>query len=482
MSESVLLEALLKNPTETEWLEFKHNNSNERQIGEYISALSNAAALAGQRNGYLVWGVEDASRKVLGTTFNPQQSRVGNELLEPWLSRLLTPRLDFRFSSFEREGLTVVLLEVPAARQMPTRFEGAEYVRVGSTKKNLKDHPEKERALWDLFRQTPFELDVALPDVDGTRMLELLDYPAYFSMTHQPLPESRTGIIEKFQTERFLFRRANGRFDITNLGALLFVRELAEFPRLGRKALRVVFYKGINRIETEREQMGSRGYAVGYAGAIKYLNERLPRNEHVGQALRNEVAMYPELALRELVANALIHQDFSIPGAGPIVEVFSDRIEVGNPGVPLNDLQRLLDLPPRSRNESLAALMRRLGVCEERGSGIDKVIHEIERYQLPPPDFRVAGDNTLAVLFAPKKLTSMSPADRIRACYQHACLMYVSNQRMNNTSLRKRFGVDPANAASMSRYFNEALKAGVIRIGNPESKSTKDRWYLPAWA
>ena len=482
MSESVLLEALLKNPMETEWLEFKHNKGNERQIGEYISALSNAAALAGQRNGYLVWGVEDTSRKVLGTTFNPQQARVGNELLEPWLSRLLTPRLDFRFSSFEKDGLTVVLLEVPAARQMPTRFEGAEYVRVGSTKKNLKDHPEKERALWDLFRQTPFELDVALPDVDGTRMLELLDYPAYFSMTHQPLPESRTGIIEKFQAERFLLSRANGRFDITNLGALLFARELAEFPRLGRKALRVVFYKGINRIETEREQVGSRGYAVGYAGAIKYLNERLPRNEHVGQALRNEVAMYPELALRELVANALIHQDFSIPGAGPIVEVFSDRIEVGNPGVPLNDLQRLLDLPPRSRNESLAAVMRRLGVCEERGSGIDKVIHEIERYQLPPPDFRVAGDNTLAVLFAPKKLTSMSPADRIRACYQHACLMYVSNQRMNNTSLRKRFGVDPANAASMSRYFNEALKAGVIRIGNPASKSTKDRWYLPAWA
>ena len=482
MSESVLLEALLKNPMETEWLEFKHNKGNERQIGEYISALSNAAALAGQRNGYLVWGVEDTSRKVLGTTFNPQQARVGNELLEPWLSRLLTPRLDFRFSSFEKEGLSVVLLEVPAARQMPTRFEGAEYVRVGSTKKNLKDHPEKERALWDLFRQTPFELDVALPDVDGTRMLELLDYPAYFSMTHQPLPESRTGIIEKFQAERFLLSRANGRFDITNLGALLFARELAEFPRLGRKALRVVFYKGINRIETEREQRGSRGYAVGYAGAIKYLNERLPRNEHVGQALRNEVAMYPELALRELVANALIHQDFSIPGAGPMVEVFSDRIEVGNPGVPLNDLQRLLDLPPRSRNESLAAVMRRLGVCEERGSGIDKVIHEIERYQLPPPDFRVAGDNTVAVLFAPKKLTSMSPADRIRACYQHACLMYVSNQRMNNTSLRNRFGVDPANAASMSRYFNEALKAGVIRIGNPESKSTKDRWYLPAWA
>lgn len=482
MNESVLLDALLKNPHETEWLEFKHNNADPREIGEYISALSNAAALAGQRNGYVVWGVEDASRKVIGTTFNPQQTKIGNELLEPWLSRLLTPRLDFRFFCFDKGGLNLVLLEIPAARQMPSRFESTEFIRVGSTKKSLKDHPEKERALWELFRQTPFELDVALPDVDATKVLELLDYPAYFSMTEQPLPEGRVGIIAKLQAERFVLPRVNGRFDITNLGALLFARELAEFSRLGRKALRVVFYKGVNRVETEREQTGTRGYAVGYAGAIKYLNERLPRNEHIGQALRKEVAVYPELALRELVANALIHQDFSIAGAGPLVEVFSDRVEVSNPGVPLNDLQRLLDLPPRSRNEALAAMMRRLGVCEERGSGIDKVIHEIERYQLPPPDFRVAGDNTQAVLFAPQKLTSMKPIDRIRACYQHACLMYVSNQRMSNVTLRARFGVDAANAASMSRYFNEALKAGVIRIGNPDSKSTKDRWYLPAWA
>lgn len=192
--------------------------------------------------------------------------------------------------------------------------------------------------------------------------------------------------------------------------------------------------------------------------------------------------MYPELALREMVANALIHQDLRISGAGPMVEVFTDRIEISNPGAPLNDLQRLLDLPPRSRNEALASFMRRIGVCEERGSGIDKVIFEIEKYQLPPPDFRIAGDNTVAVLFAPKRHTAMDATERVRACYQHACLMYVSNQRMTNASLRTRFGIEAANAATVSRFLGEALKSGVIRLGDPEGKSTKDRWYLPAWA
>lgn len=482
MTDLALLQALLALPAETEWVEFKHNKAEPQEIGEYISALSNAAALVGQRSAYLVWGIENASHQLLGTGFEPQTARVGNELLELWLSRMLTPRLDFKFSTLQAGQHRVVILEIPASRQMPTRFSGAEYVRIGSAKTNLKDHPEKERALWNLFGQTPFELDIALPDVDAQRVLDVLDYPSYFSMTNQPLPEGRSGIVEKLVAERFLLQRVNRRYDVTNLGALLFAKDLADFGMLRRKALRVVFYKGINRVETEREQTGTRGYAVGYLGAVKYLHDRLPLNEHIGQALRREVAMYPELALRELIANALIHQDFSISGAGPMVEVFSDRIEITNPGVPLNDLQRLMDLPPRSRNEALAAVMRRLKICEERGSGIDKVIHEIERYQLPPPDFRIAGDNTVAVLFAPMKLTSMRSVDRIRACYQHACLLHVSGQRMTNSSLRTRFGLDASNAASTSRYFGEALKAKVIRIGNPESKSTKDRWYLPIWA
>jgi ATP-dependent DNA helicase RecG len=482
MSDVALLEALLNQPAECEWLEFKHNKADSQEIGEYISALSNSATLLRQRSAYIVWGIEDGTHQLLGTTFDPQSAKEGNEPLESWLSRILTPRLDFKFSNLAMGLRKVVILEIPAARQMPTRFSGTEYVRVGSAKKSLKDYPEKERALWELFKQTPFELDVALADIDAQRVLDVLDYPSYFSLTEQPLPEGRSGILDKLVVERFIQLRTNQRYDVTNLGALLFARDLADFGKLTRKALRIIFYKGNSRIDAEREQTGARGYAVGYAGAVKYLLDRLPSNELIEQALRKDVAMYPELALRELVANALIHQDFSIGGSGPLVEVFSDRIEVSNPGVPLNDLQRLMDLPPRSRNEALAAVMRRLRICEERGSGIDRVIHEIERYQLPPPDFRIGGDNTIAVLFAPMKLTTMNPADRIRACYQHACLMYVSNQRMNNSSLRKRFGLDASNAASTSRYFAEALKAKVIRIGNPESKSTKDRWYLPGWA
>ena len=171
-----------------------------------------------------------------------------------------------------------------------------------------------------------------------------------------------------------------------------------------RKAVRVIQYHGKDRTETIREQEGGKGYASGFEGLIGYIDGILPTNEVVGKALRKTVPMFPELAIREVVANALIHQDFFVTGAGPMIEIFDDRIEITNPGEPLVDTQRFLDSPPRSRNETLASLMRRVGICEERGSGIDKVVFQVELYQLPAPLFEVPPGSTRVVLFSHKSV------------------------------------------------------------------------------
>ena len=189
--------------------------------------------------------------------------------------------------------------------------------------------------------------------------------------------------------DKLIARCEAGGWNITNLGAILFAMSLKRFPGLQRKAMRVIQYKGDGRIETLKEQEGVRGYATGFQGLIGYINELLPSNEVIGQALRRTVPMFPELAVRELVANALIHQDFSVTGAGPMVEIFDNRIEITNPGRPLVDTQRFLDMPPQSRNETLASLARRFGICEERGSGIDKVVAQMELFQLPAPLLRL---------------------------------------------------------------------------------------------
>lgn len=211
------------------------------------------------------------------------------------------------------------------------------------------------------------------------------------------------------------------------------------------QANNTIQYRGTGRVETKREQVGSKGYTSGFEGLIGFINGLLPSNEVIDQALRRTMPMFPELAVRELVANALIHQDFFVTGTGPTVEIFDDRIEITNPGEPIVDIQRFVDTPPKSRNEGITSLMRRFRICEERGSGIDKVVFQVELFQLPAPLFEVPKGFTRAVLFAHKTLSAMDKADRVRACYLHACLKRVARDYLTNASLRERFGIDEKN-------------------------------------
>ncbi|MEA2600906.1 MAG: ATP-dependent helicase RecG [Acidobacteriota bacterium] len=480
---SGLLLRLTDLPHESEWVEFKKDNDDPEDIGEYLSAISNSAALHGKEAGFIVWGVADATHELVGTSFNPRAKKIGNEELESWLAKLLTPRIDFRIHETQLGGMRFVVFEVPPASHTPVRFKDNEWIRIGSYKKKLKDFPEKERHLWASFSpKAPFENGVAAELVPGSDVLSLLDYPAYFDLTGQPLPEDRKGILARLTAEKFLLPKGGEFYDVTNLGAILFAKDLHVFEHLQRKAVRVVVYSGVNRVETLREQIGRKGYAPGFPGLIDFINVFVPQNEVIGQALRVEARMYPEVAIRELVANALIHQDFAVPGTGPMVEIFSDRIEITNPGVPLIDTQRFLDAPPQSRNDRVAAFMRRINICEERGSGIDKVVHSVEVYQLPAPDFLVTHQHTKVVLFAYKKLAEMSKADRIRACYQHAALQYVSNSQMTNASLRTRFSIDPRSYTLASRIIAETLGAGLIKPFDPENRSRKHAKYVPYWA
>lgn len=476
-----LITELRKLPAETMWVEFKRNNDNPEEIGEYISALSNSAALCGKTHGYVLWGVADETHEIVGTSFRPETAKKGNEDLESWLLRLLSPRIPFRFSSTMIDDKTVVLLEIHRATSKPVQFQGREFIRIGSYRKNLKDYPEKERELWRIFDQVPFEEIMAQERLPGQEVLALLDYPAYFELLGLPLPDGMEKILSRLAEDQMVAPNTASGWDITNLGAILFAKNIEQFKNLGRKAVRIVFYDGKGRLRTLREHLDRKGYAVGFAGLIEFLDGALPRNEIMGKALRKEVPMYPTVAVRELVANALIHQDFSVTGSGPIVEVFSDRTEITNPGQPLVKTERFLDTPPRSRNEVLASFMRRAGICEERGSGVDKVVSQTEFFQLPAPIFESIEGNTRAILFSHKALKDMDRADRVRACYLHACLRFVQRDPMTNTSLRERFGIEEHNASTASRIIKEAMEDDLIKPYDP-AQGRKYAKYVPYWA
>lgn len=479
-----VVRSLLVQGRESEWVEFKLNDDREEEIGEYLSALSNAAALHEKDAAYIVWGIEDATHQVVGTTFRPRDQRIGNEELENWLARLLTPRIDFRIHEIDFDGQPLVVFEIPPARHAPVRFRDTEWIRVGSYKKKLKDYPEKERRLWQLFDPQTFETGIARAGVPGDEVLRLIDFSGCFDLLKIPLPTDQAGILRRLEDEQLIAGQHDGRFDITNLGAILFAKELKPFDRLWRKSLRIIKYQGAGRTEMEREWRDApsqKGYAIAFEAAIAYINSQLPHNEPIGQALRTEVRMYPERAIRELVANALIHQDFTVRGAGPMVEIFADRMEITNPGEPLVDTLRFIDCPPKTRNEGVAAMMRRVGICEEAGTGIDKAIEAIELYQLPAPDFTRPPGSTRTLLFAHRKLSQMERSDRIRACYQHACLCLVLGRRMSNTTLRERFALGQREHPKASRIIAETIDAGLVKVFNPET-ARRYLTYVPFWA
>ena len=187
------------------------------------------------------------------------------------------------------------------------------------------------------------------------------------------------------------------------------------------------------------------------------------------------------LAIREAVANALIHQDFSISGTGPFVEIFKNRIEITNPGIPLVDIRRIIDNPPRSRNEKLAALMRRLRMCEELGTGWDKIVITCECMQLPPPKIELFEDSTRVTLFSEIPFSNYSMEEKLWACYLHACIKYVEQEQLTNSSLRKRFGLNDSAAGNISRLIKEAVSHELIK---PLDSNTAPRYmkYIPIWA
>lgn len=474
------LEELVRNlvalPKETEAVEFKENRINEEDIGQKISALSNSANLYDRKNAYLVFGIQDATHNIVGTKFLPSTEKIGNEELEFWLSKHINPRIDFRIYEFQFENKQIVVFQIPPAINQPVKFNNIAYIRVGTATPKLSDYPEKESKIWNNINKKSFEKGIAKENLTIPEVLKLLDYSKYFSLTKQEIPSQTQQFVEKMAQHGLVKKVFDNSYDVTNLGAILFAKNLNDFSTIKRKSVRVVTYKGNTRVNRLKEQEGLLGYAIAFEGLLDYINDKLPHNEEISKALRKDVKMYPEVAIREFVANALIHQDLSISGAGPMVEIFENRIEITNTGEPLIDTDRFIDHPPQSRNEDMASFMRQIGVCEEGGTGVDRALVEIALYQLPAPKFEKYENFTRVTLYAHKSLRDMTTDDKVRACFQHCVLKYIENSRMTNATLRERLGIGEKNYPAASVIIKATIQKKLIK------ESEKPKEYVPIWA
>ena len=482
---NLLVDELRKYETETNWFEFKHNNYDPETIGQDISALANGAAYEEKNCAYMIWGVHDKTHDIIGTDYDQYTLKVGNQEVESWLRNLVSKNAEFEFHSLtmkdkDMNDKKIIVLIIYKATSQTVTFKKTDYIRVGSYTKKLSDYPQIQAQLWDKIRNNRFEEQFAKKDLTAEEAVQFLDYTIYFDIKGEPIPTSLEGVAYYLQEEGVLTKQDNGLYAITNMGAILFAKRLSNFPRLERKAVRVVQYQGNNRLNMLKEDIGQKGYAVGFEGLLKFIEALLPTQEPITGAVRNRETMYPIVAIREAVANALIHQDFSISGTGVLIEIFANRIEITNPGIPLVDIARIIDNPAKSRNEKLASLMRKLRMCEELGSGWDRMVISCEGKQLPTPQIVIYEENTRVTLFSKRDFFDMTNSDKLWACYTHACVKYIQGEFLTNGSLRERFGLEESSSASVSRLIKEACEKKYIK--KLEDTAPKHVKYIPEWA
>jgi len=454
--------------SEHQRLEFKEakNQYDNQKLYRYCVALAN------EGGGLLLLGIQDEKpRKVVGT-------HAFNNIVE--MAEKIFQKLGFRvdIEAVQHPDGRVLVFHIPSRpKGTAYHFDGAYLMRSGE-----ELVPMSEDQLRKIFAEgEPDWLEEpSRTDLEPQQIIELLDTQTYFELIKLPYPSEQRGVLDRLVQER-LIDQQNGNFAIRRLGALLLAKRLDAFPDVSRKAPRVVVYSGTSKIQTKLDQPSVKGYAVGFQGLVQFVMSQLPQNEVVEDALRKEIKLVPEIVIRELVANALVHQDFRISGTSIMIEIYDDRVEISNPGEPIVPTERFID-GYQSRNERLADLMRRMYICEEKSSGIDKVVRAAELYQLPAPDFRTTHQRTVAVIFGHKDLEKMDRKDRIRACYQHSALKWVMGERMTNQSLRERFHLPESKSAIISQIIAAAIEANMIKSDEEVGASRRFARYLPFWA
>lgn len=463
------LNNLLLVPSEDEHLEFKEakNRFDFEKLVQYCVALAN------ERGGRMVFGVTDKPpRRVVGTGAFPTPAITAAAVYE----RL---NLKIGWELLAHPDGDVVVFEVPGRPLgTPIHYEGRYWMRAGEELAPMS--PDQLKRIIE-EGQTAFVEQPARSGCSEEDVVTLLDVQSYYDLKQRPMPSTRLETLDTFVAKGFV-RVDGGAYTITNKGALLFAKHLADFESVARKGVRMIVYEGSSklRVRDGKDLTGQRGYAAGFAALVDYICDHLPANEEIKAALRTTTYAYPKKAIREIVGNAIVHQDLNERGTVLTVEIYDDRIEVTNPGTPVLPVDRFID-ENLSRNEAFADALRQLGICEERGHGMDAVVAALEINQLPPFQIRVGTRHTTVVLSKYKPLNQLAPEERIQAVYQHCCLRFVTNQVTNNESLRERFKIDKKNAATASRLLKEAVIAGKIRPRDAEV-GTKLMRYVPYWA
>jgi ATP-dependent DNA helicase RecG len=393
------LDELRKLPKETEWVEFKKNFVLPEEIGEYISALSNAACLDDRKNAYLVYGVEDKTHAIVGTTFDPKHFKVGGEELENWLTHLLNPRIDFRIYDFNYENThRIVIFEIDAAKHTPVNFKNNRFIRIGSYKKKLSDHPEKERKIWLKTQQSHdwsahICPDASLSDLDPNAIAKARE-------EYKKKNPSNAQEVDTWSDILFLNKaKVTVAGQITNAAIILLGKPEAEHFISPSVAQMTWVLKNEKNNEIDHEHFHP-PFILNVEKVLSKIRNSKYRYLPNETLFPIEVTKYDLWVIREALHNCIAHQDYELRGRISIVEK-PDELIFDNLGsfipVDIETVIRQDSPPPVYRNRLLTDAMVNFNMIETIGGGIKKMFKtQMERF-FPLPDYDLTQNDRVVV-------------------------------------------------------------------------------------
>ena len=415
----------------------------------------------------MIFGVSD-DKRIVGTQAFSDPAKTERDIYN---------RIGLRctFETLQSNGKRVLILHIPRSIiGHPTSYEGQYWMRSGESLEPMS--PERLREL--LNEGTPSYLDENEPGTYSWDEIKLLlAVERYYELIGSRMPGEETQIRDFLRmhfVERAVFDAS--LFYIRRLGAITLARSLNDFPDIEHRAIRVMRLRGTSITDMVFDRVYSKGYAVVFDDVIDQISALLPVNEDFVGGLRDEHRDFSLVAIREIVANACVHQDFMEHG-GIDVTISSQRITVSNPGIPQIPTNRFVD-EVYERNESLAEALRILRICEKRGSGIDRALENIEKQQTDAPEFIVRTRSTTVEL-RKGRFENMGMKERVNAAYLHCCLQAAKGEFLTNSSLRERFGLPKSKTAVTSQVIAAAVDAGLIFLDPATKGSRRTARYLP---
>lgn len=388
---TALLDRLRAEPRESEWLEFKHNRYEPRVLGEYVSALANAACLLGRPRAYLVFGIEDGTHAVVGTRFDPGAETVkdkdakGNQLLPLWLSLHLHPNTGYEIHPFEYQGQRVVLFEIHPAYDRPVEFDGTAYIRDGSSKTELSKYPQKARQIWNSRIDWSAEVceRATLDDLDPDAIAKArAEYKAKFP--------AKTAEVDGWDTITFLNKtKLASRGGLTYAALLLLGREESSTLLTPAVARMSWILKNDRNEEQDYAHFGP-PFLLNVDQVLARIRNLTVRELPDGTLFPVEMSQYDPWVIREALHNCIAHQDYGLRGRINIVETPGGLIlsNVGSflPGTVETVIQR--DAPLEIyRNPLLAETMVNLNMIDTQGGGIKRMFLKQRSRFFPLPDY-----------------------------------------------------------------------------------------------